>query len=48
MKDINLYVYHANDDDPKKCSAKKLHRFGHVKLEQKIQRIPKNLILLNP
>ena len=48
MDEINLYVYHANDDDPKKCSAKKLHRFGYVQLEEKMQRLPRNLILLNP
>jgi len=48
MKKINLFVYHANDDDPKKCSAKKLQRFGHAELYHKIHRLPKQLILLNP
>jgi len=47
-KKIKLYVYHTNEDDPKKCSAKKLNRFGHVKLEESIRKLPKNLILLNP
>jgi len=45
---MKLFVYHANEDDPKKCSAKKLARFGHVKLETNIRRTPKNAILLNP
>ena len=45
---IRLVVYHANEDDPKKCSARKLHRFGFVKLEKNIRKIPKHMILLNP
>ncbi len=45
---IQLIVYHANEDDPKKCSAKKLHKFGFVKLEKNIRKVPKHAILLNP
>ena len=45
---MKLFVYHANEDDPKKCSAKKLARFGFVKLETNIRRTPKDMILLNP
>jgi pre-rRNA-processing protein TSR3 len=45
---IKLFVYHANEDDPKKCSAKKLHKFGFVKLETNIRKLPKDMILLNP
>lgn len=48
MRDIKLFVYHANEDDPKKCTAKKLYKFGFVKLETKINRTPRNAILLNP
>ena len=48
MKSIKLYVYHANEDDPKKCSAKKLHRFNHAILKYSLQKIPKHCILLNP
>jgi pre-rRNA-processing protein TSR3 len=48
MKRIRLIVYHTDEDDPKKCSAKKMHRFGFVNLENKIKNIPKNSILLNP
>ena len=46
--EIMLYVYYANEDDPKKCSAKKLEKFGYVKLEKNIRKIPKNTVLLNP
>ena len=47
-KEIELVVYHANEDDPKKCSAKKLHKFGMVKLEKNIRKLPRDMILLNP
>ena len=45
---MKLYVFHANEDDPKKCSARKLHKFGFVKLETKIRKTPRDAILLNP
>jgi len=45
---MKLVVYHADEDDPKKCSARKLARFGFVKLETNIRRTPKDAILLNP
>lgn len=48
MNPVKLYVYHANDDDPKKCSAKKLHRLGFASLEYSMKKIPRQMILLNP
>ena len=45
---IRLFVYHANEDDPKKCSAKKMQRFGFVTLEKNIRNLPKHAVLLNP
>jgi len=45
---INLIAYHANEDDPKKCSARKLHKLGFAKLEQNIRKVPKHAILLDP
>jgi pre-rRNA-processing protein TSR3 len=45
---IRLYIYHTNEDDPKKCTAKKLDRFGFAKLEKNLKRIPKHAILLSP
>jgi pre-rRNA-processing protein TSR3 len=47
-KQIKLIVYHTNEDDPKKCSAKKLHKFGFARLEQNLRKIPKGAIILNP
>ena len=45
---IKLIVYHANEDDPKKCSARKLKKFGFAELQINIRKTPKNTILLNP
>jgi pre-rRNA-processing protein TSR3 len=45
---IKLIVYHANEDDPKKCSAKKLKKFGYASLETNIRRVPKGAIVLSP
>ena len=45
---IPLVVFHADEDDPKKCTAKKLARFGYVRLEKHLRKIPRHAILLNP
>ncbi len=45
---IKLYVYHASEDDPKKCSARKLAKFNYCKLETHIRKTPRDTILLNP
>jgi len=46
--DYSLYVYHTNDDDPKKCTAKKLAKFKMVNLVNSMGKIPRNAILLDP
>lgn len=46
--DYNLIVYHTGDDDAKKCTAKKLARFGLVKIIKNERMLPKNAILLSP
>jgi len=45
---MRLIVYHADEDDPRKCSARKLAKFGFVRLETNIRKIPKDGVLLNP
>lgn len=45
---VKLVIYHANEDDPKKCTAKKLHRFGFATLQKNIRKVPYHAILLNP
>jgi len=46
--DIRLLVYHTNDDDPKKCTARKLKRFGYVEFVKEVRKIPRKAIILNP
>ncbi|MFQ6055138.1 MAG: DUF367 family protein [Methanosarcinales archaeon] len=48
MDNINLYIYHANQCNPKKCTGKKLARFKLAVLYNQVQKLPKELILLNP
>ena len=45
---MKLFVYHADEDDPKKCSARKLARFGFASLETNIRKTPRDAVLLNP
>ncbi len=46
MIKIPLYVLYLSQDDPKKCTAKKLERFGLVKLSTK--NYPRKSIVLDP
>jgi len=46
--EIKLYVLHLNQDDPKKCTAKKLARFEYARLETRKSRIPSGSIILSP
>lgn len=45
---MRLIIYHANEDDSKKCTAKKLARLSYAKLETNIKKISYRAILLNP
>lgn len=46
--DISLYAYHTHQCDPKRCTAKKLARFGLVRLCNTIKKLPSGAILLDP
>jgi len=46
--DYILYVYHAGEDDAKKCTAKKLAKFGLVKIVKSLRALPYNATLLDP
>lgn len=43
-----LYSYHAGQCDPKKCTSKKLARFGLVKILSTLKSIPYRSIVLDP
>ncbi len=45
---MRLIVYDARECDPKKCTAKKLHRAGKVELVNSERDIPPRVILLDP
>ena len=44
----NLYAYILNEDDPKKCTAKKLARFGLIKIVKNLRNLSYNSLLLDP
>ncbi len=46
--ELRLYILHLNQDDPKKCTAKKLARFGYVRLYTNKSKIPKGSVVLSP
>jgi len=48
VEKYNLYVYDLGEDDAKKCTAKKLAKFGLVKIVKNIRMLPKKGILLSP
>jgi len=45
---VRLYVYCLGEDDPKKCTAIKLSRFGLAKKLKHRFEIPRKAIILNP
>lgn len=45
---MRLYIYYANQCDPKKCTGKKLARLGLATLVHSVRRLPRGGLLLNP
>ncbi|MDK2790364.1 MAG: pre-rRNA-processing protein [Methanothermococcus sp.] len=45
---MKLFIYHANQCDPKRCTALKMGRLGKAKIINNHYKIPKGSILLNP
>lgn len=41
-------ILHLSQDDPRKCTARKLARFGKARLVDKIEKVPFGPILLDP
>ncbi|OLS16213.1 MAG: Ribosome biogenesis protein TSR3 [Promethearchaeota archaeon CR_4] len=45
---VHLYCVHSNQDDPKKCTAKKLQKFHLLEFRPKLSAVPRNAIILDP
>lgn len=45
---LPLLVYHVSQDDPKKNTARKLARFGLATLLDRVERVPRGAVLLDP
>jgi len=45
---VKLFIYHLRQDDPSKCSALKLQRFGLVMLVRDLRALPPRTIILDP
>ena len=43
-----MFAYYLAQDDPKRCTSKKLAKFGVLRIVRKINQIPKKAIVLNP
>lgn len=48
MPEIRLFAVMEHQDDPKKCTAAKLVRFGELKEAKAIAKIPRGSIVLDP
>ena len=48
FQQVKLHIYHAKQCDPKKCTGKKMARFGLANLFEKVQNIQRGSILLDP
>jgi len=48
QKEVRLLLYYANQCDPKKCSGKKLVKFGLARQYENISETPKGAILMDP
>jgi pre-rRNA-processing protein TSR3 len=45
---VRLYVYHLRQDDPAKCSALKLKKFGLVNIIYNLRSLPPKTMVLDP
>ena len=48
FEDVPLHVIHLDQDDPKKCSARRLAKNGHAILHKSTRAAPKRGFLLDP
>lgn len=46
--EVKIWVYHARQCDPKKCSALKLRRHGLVSVVHRVRELPRGAVVLDP
>lgn len=47
-KNVRLFCVHLDQCDPKKCTALKLKRLGLIQITNRIDKCPRNAIILDP
>lgn len=45
---VRIVIYHAKQDDPKKCTTLKLKRFGLARVVHRVRWLPQGAVVLNP
>lgn len=45
---VRITIYHAEQDDPRKCTTLKLKRFGLARVVRRIRALPTGAVILNP
>lgn len=45
---VKLLAYHEEKCDPKRCTSKKLARFGLIRLVSSLEALPRGSVVLNP
>ena len=48
MNEVPLHVIHLDQDDPKKCTARKLESVGRASLHTRVESVPRRGFLLDP
>jgi len=48
MAEVRLIVVHYGEDDPRKCTARKMQRFGCAELVTSFHQVPRDAVLLSP
>ncbi len=48
VEEVPLHVIHLDQDDPRKCTARKMHANGLVEFHESISRAPRRGYLLDP
>ena len=47
-RSVRIVIYHAGQDDPRKCTTLKLKRFGLARVVHRIRALPRGAVVLNP